>query len=101
MVGVDSFALYPESRTNMYVLKRKKLVVAKVDLKEYLKKLDNQYDTTKESYHDINLPAEKLTMDIEADSMQLRFLFKNITMERNLDKIRISQIEAEVLSRHK
>lgn len=101
MIGVDSFGIYHQSKTDMYLLKRKNTTFASLDIKGYLLKLDNEFDTTRESYHDINLPAEKFMLDVDADSLQLRFLFKNVTMERNLDKVRINQIEAEVLSRHK
>lgn len=101
MVNADSFAIYPERGTEMYQLKRKKALVSTFDLKGYFKNLIAKYDSNKDNYHTIYLPQDKMNLDIEADSMLIRFAFKVINLEKNQDKLRIRELQADVLARHK
>ena len=101
MIDADSFSVYPERGTSLYLLKERKSTIAKFDLNGYLNKLDLKYDTTSPSYHDVYLPADKLTMDVESDSMLFRFAFKTINMEKNQSKLRIRELDADILSKHR
>ena len=91
-VGKDSINIYPQAGTGMYELKTGRKAIATFDLKGFLRKLDTKYDTVAESYRDLNLPAEKMSLDVEtSDSLFIRFMFKTISMEKNQDKISIAQ----------
>jgi len=101
MVGDESFEVYHEKNTSMFQLQRGKVPLATFDLNGFIKKLDSRYDTLKESYHSIELPADKLTLDVDSDSLLVRFAFSNISLERNQDKIRINSLSAEVLTKRR
>jgi len=103
MLYGDTIKIFPVRNSAMYTLRENKKNLAPIDLNGFLKHLHSTYDTTnnKESYRDITVPNEKFTMDVEADSLQFRFLFKSITTDENHDKIRFRQFDADVLIRKK
>jgi len=86
----------------MFQLKKRKMAIATFDLSGFIKKLDSKYDTIKEAYHNVQLPADRLMLDVETtDSLLVRFAFSAISLEKNQDKIRINSLSADVLSKHK
>jgi hypothetical protein len=104
MLQADTFSVFPVHGTNMFTLKVHKKDMASLDFNKFLKQLHKDFDTTnysKQSYKDFTIPNEKFTLDIETDSLQLRFLFKNVTTDENHDKIHIRQMDADVLIRKK
>jgi hypothetical protein len=101
MIGNDSLSIYPQARTNLFEIRKKRKAIATMDMKGFFLKLDKQYDTSTNSYHDIRLTPDKLSLDVECDSITLRFMFKTANIEKNQDKVRITNIDADVLSKHK
>ncbi|HXB13948.1 MAG TPA: DUF4153 domain-containing protein, partial [Bacteroidia bacterium] len=103
MLKNDTFNIYPIHGAPMFTLREHKKDLAQIDLYAFLKGIDKEYDTTKniESYKYLTIPSGKLSLDVETDSLQLRFLFKTINTDANHNKMHIRQMEADVLIRKK
>lgn len=103
--GDDSLKLKFSQTMSEMLLKRRNEVLLKIELKDFIKRLQD-FRATKQSHKTYSdestyVPADKMFVEAENDSIRLRINFANVTFQGKNDTITINNANAGVLYKRK